>query len=77
MERHNDLQRVLCRLQRDIPQFLLNYWYLDDGSMIGIKSDQKAVDIFHKEGESQGFSPPEKSLVWSEQYDDDNTDPLQ
>ena len=67
-----NLQPVLNRINREIPDLVLNEWFQDDGNLIG-SLDQlaRAVNIINEEGPNRGLvlstshtSNNSKSLVW-------------
>ena len=85
------IKPVVDAIQEEVPNLVLNAWYLDDGHQVGTKEDlKKVVDIFSREGPPRGLilstaasvkapSKP-KALVWSPAGDleeQDIDDPIQ
>ena len=70
------LKVIVDAIEEELPNLILNAWYLNDGHIIGTKEElASAVDIIVREGESRGLTlsraatvlPPSspKSVVWS------------
>ena len=83
------LKVIVDAIETELPNLILNAWYLDDGHIIGSKEElASAVDIIVREGESRGLTlsraatvlPPSspKSVVWGplDGVGDADQDPL-
>jgi len=56
------LQPILSRLKRSFPGLYLNVWYLDDGKLIGKKSDvEAALQLLFRLGAHDGIVPGNKT----------------
>ena len=60
------LQPVIERIKREVPDLLLNAWYLDDGTLCGTLDDlQSALAIIEEDGPPRGlFLNRRKSLLY-------------
>ena len=61
------LQRLICTIKKEVPDLLVNVWYLDDGVLIGSPGEvRKAYDILVQQGPDMGLflSPPKSELWW-------------
>ena len=66
------LHPIIQRIAVEVPDLLLNGWYLDDGTIVGKLEDiKKAVSIIRQDGPARGLflsteatSPRPKSTMW-------------
>ena len=72
------------KIASDVPDLLLNGWFLDDGSLIGKVEDLRvAVDIIRQDGPTKGLflstiatTPRPKSTIWCPDLPSTDLDPL-
>ena len=51
------LHSVIEKIKREVPDLLINVWYLDDGTLCGSSDDLlKALNIIEEEGPPEVFS---------------------
>ena len=78
------LHPIIMKIASDVPDLLLNGWFLDDGSLIGKLEDlSSAVNIIRQEGPTKGLflstsatSPQPKSTIWCPDLPSSDPDPL-
>jgi hypothetical protein len=78
------LHPIIMKIASDVPDLLLNGWFLDDGSLIGKLEDlSAAVNIIRQEGPTKGLflstsatSPQPKSTIWCPHLPSSDPDPL-
>ena len=78
------LQPIITRIAEEVPDLLLNGWYLDDGSQVGKLADlASVVDIIRQDGPLKGLflsttatSTRPKSTIWCPELANPDLDPL-
>ena len=71
------LHPIIQRIAEEVPDLLLNGWYLDEGTIVGKLEDiKKAVSIIRQDGPARGLflsteatSPVPKSTMWCPDLD--------
>ena len=78
------LHPIIMKISSDVPDLLLNGWFLDDGSLIGKVEDLSAtVNIIRQEGPLRGLflsttatTTRPKSTIWCPDLPSTDLDPL-
>ena len=78
------LHPIIMKIASEVPDLLLNGWFLDDGSLMGKLDDlSTAVNIIRQEGPAKGLflstsatSPRPKSTIWCPSLPSPDLDPL-
>ena len=78
------LHPIIMKIASEVPDLLLNGWFLDDGSLVGRVEDlSAAVDIIRQDGPTKGLflsttatTPWPKSTIWCPQLPSQDPDPL-
>ena len=66
------LHPIVERIKREVPNLLVNVWYLDDGTLCGSPEDLvKALSIIEEDGPARGLILNRmKSLLFIPERDD-------
>ena len=78
------LHPIILRISAEVPDLLLNGWFLDDGALMGKLDDlSRAVNIIRQQGPTRGLylstsatTPWPKSTIWSPGHPTTDPDPL-
>ena len=78
------LHPIIMKIATEVPDLLLNGWFLDDGTLMGKVEDLRmAVNIIRQEGPTKGLflsttatSPKPKSTIWCPDHPSPNLDLL-
>ena len=78
------LHPIIMKISSEVPELLLNGWFLDDGALMGKVEDlSRAVSIIRQEGPARGLflstsatTPRPKSTIWCPDSPSPTMDPL-